>query len=1135
LTGIVAGIVDPINLIPIGGTAYKAGKLGKIGLASLKTASAGFVSSVAQETILSSQQETRTPEESAMNIAAETILGGIIGGVGASLSKKQFKGFAKATEQDIHTDKSNIQLDPETQNVIDSTVGAKQYREIERLQLDQAYREHIEESLQTGKKAMTEEEFIAKNQSLVGTGGVITALSKTNPLLRVFTSKSTKAKETLQRLNTHNMLVAKNTLGVASQQSVENSVKQHRAGLGFSIRDGRKGFVDYKKRVQKEGLPKDLKNIVDFNTKVSEALRRGDVSDIPEVERVAKRYRKQVFEPLKKEAIELGLLPEDVKVETAVSYLTRQYNRRKIIAQEPVLRQRMTDKLINKVFPETDKIILNKQKNLNSMILDVDTDITRLESVFEKTRKELLEEAAGVERLSDDELFSILDSYLQAQKVQRTLKPKSLVQFIKENGGIFDESGQLASKDIRLQAPTVLRKNRLNSEGTEIDADNVALRAWEAGYFPEFQERPTINEFLDAITDELSGTKRFSDNDIDLVVRREEALKLIGDVEELGIDIDKLKKIKNLKEIEITKSDKLKKLLINREVELLRNKKRRLENRFNEEGQRFDAFLGNVESREQYAEDIVDGVLDKLKGVERNNVSMPYDLKITQRGPLKERTLNFMDDSELEDFLENDIEKIADGYTRVMGTDVEIQKEFGSLTLDNELAEIKTEYRELSKKATTEKEREAIVKEEKQVIRDLEAMRDIMRGMYGRPNDPDSLIVRGARISRQVQYLSKLGGVAISSIPDLARVVTVHGYGRVFGKGLKNVATNLKGIKLNVKEAQLAGNVLESVLNTRLATLAELTDPYGGGSKFERFLTNMSNSYSKVTGMTTWNDTMKGFTSVLTQQRVIDDSRKLLSGKIKKKDRTYLAFLGIDEEIAKKITKQLDKYAEIEGNLTVANTEKWVDETAARFFRNAINLDVDRTIITKNVGDTPIFMNTELGRTIGQFKSFTFASTQQALIAGLQQRDTAALQGLITAVGLGALVYNLKTIAAGKEPSSDPKKLIAEGLDRSGMLGIIMEINNISEKVSRGQVGINRLTGGEVMSRYASRNVLGSLIGPSAGTIQDTTSIIGAISTGEISQSDIRAFRRMTPYQNLFYTRWLFDRLEKSLNEKMGT
>jgi hypothetical protein len=286
--------------------------------------------------------------------------------------------------------------------------------------------------------------------------------------------------------------------------------------------------------------------------------------------------------------------------------------------------------------------------------------------------------------------------------------------------------------------------------------------------------------------------------------------------------------------------------------------------------------------------------------------------------------------------------------------------------------------------------------------------------------------------------------------------------------------------------------------------------------------------------MPLWNDAHKSLSSVMTQQRMIEETQNWVNGSIKQGDRTYLAFLGIGENEARLISEQVKQFGYKDKGLWVANTEKWTDRNIVEVYRNAVNTDVDRTIVTLGAGDVPLFMNTEIGKTIGQFKSFTFAATQQVLIARLQQKDAAALQGLIGAISLGMLTYYLKTIGAGKEPSKDPKKWIIEGLDRSGYLGVLMEVNNISEKITAGKVGINALIDGENMSRYASRNIASTIAGPSLGQVEDIIRMSTAISKGEIKESDVKAFRRMLPYQNLFYLQGAANEAEEKLNEVIG-
>ena len=86
-TGAIAGITDPITLatlaVPVGSVANAGRGAAKIG--GLVTAE-----STALEGILHLQQDERTLKESALNITANAILGGVVGGIGGSLKRSQF-------------------------------------------------------------------------------------------------------------------------------------------------------------------------------------------------------------------------------------------------------------------------------------------------------------------------------------------------------------------------------------------------------------------------------------------------------------------------------------------------------------------------------------------------------------------------------------------------------------------------------------------------------------------------------------------------------------------------------------------------------------------------------------------------------------------------------------------------------------------------------------------------------------------------------------------------------------------------------------------------------------------------------------------------------------------------------------
>ncbi|MEJ2816384.1 hypothetical protein [Caulobacter sp. CCG-8] len=246
-----------------------------------------------------------------------------------------------------------------------------------------------------------------------------------------------------------------------------------------------------------------------------------------------------------------------------------------------------------------------------------------------------------------------------------------------------------------------------------------------------------------------------------------------------------------------------------------------------------------------------------------------------------------------------------------------------------------------------------------------------------------------------------------------------------------------------------------------------------------------------------------------------------------------MAFLGIDEDMGQRIAKQFKKHGDKGGGVWLANTADWTDAEAAAAYRGALAKEVDLIIATPGQ-EKPLWMSSELGKTIGQFKTFTFSSMSRVMLNGLQQRDANALQGFVAAVALGMLAYQVKSSVAGRNTSDDPRKWISEGLDQSGTLGWLFEANNIAEKVTRGRVGINAAMGVAPSSRYADRDITDTLLGPSVGTVNDAANLVGSASEGKLSRSDLHKARRLLPFQNLFYLRWLFDHAEDSAGDAAG-
>lgn len=868
---LAAGILDPINLIPAGGSAIKAYSVGgSILKGAANTARAGMIGSTIAEASLHSTQETRTMGESVVNVAGATLLSGVLGGAAGAVGAKNMQKLGKAVEEDL-TVPAPDEVDLATPNniVIGDDAGARATR-----------------------NTTAEQETLAKAWGADKLFGAM----KLSPKIRTAVSPAVETRRMIQELAETNFYYQKNADGIATPVAIETIVDMQNARLVSAIDKQKQLYVDYKKRVKAEGG--DVLSYLQFREEAGRAARRFDEHQVPEIQEVARAYRKEVLDPMKEAAIKVELLPEDIKVRGTDSYLHRWWDRNVVAA-------RRTD------------------------------------------------------------LKKVIHSGL------RTL-------------------------------PEIRTK------------DGIALA-----------------------DDEL--------------------------------------------------------------------------------------------------EDIADDIIDSILG--HGDIRLPYDLPIAKRGPLKDRKLDFLNDSDIESFLVNDIEAVSAKYLRTMAPDIAMKDWFGTLDLMGDegfiSGRVKNNYKVMREGVTDKLELKKLNDSLKSDLKDLDAVIGQIRGTFGQPDNPDSIIARVGRWIRELQYISKLGGVTASSFPDVARPVMVHGFARTIMDGVVPLIKNIRAVKMVGQELKLANIATDMVLDTRAMTIAEINNPYVRGNKFEKGLNALSQRFGRVTLMTQWNTAMKQFTGLVTQARIIDGVR---AGKnITKKDKRYLAMLGIDANMSKRINKQLAEHGNDIDDVMIANTQSWTDEGARLVYRAALKKEVDRIIVTPGAGDIPLILKeTEMGKMVGQFRSFSFASTNKVLISGMQEADAQFMSGAITAMGLGMMAYALKTWDRGGELSDDPRVWIAEGVDRSGLLGILSEMNQLSNKLSRGTISMQALTGTPPLTRYASANVIGVLAGPTVGTLKDVPQVIGAASTGEWTESDSRALRRLLPYQNLMFMRQLFDQLEDGVNDSLG-
>lgn len=503
---------------------------------------------------------------------------------------------------------------------------------------------------------------------------------------------------------------------------------------------------------------------------------------------------------------------------------------------------------------------------------------------------------------------------------------------------------------------------------------------------------------------------------------------------------------------------------------------------------------------------------------------VPFVNQSLGRGPLKERTFDIPDE-DVEDFLISDVSHVGERFLNTIVPDVTLTERFGRADLEDQIKKIDDDAKVRAERAPNETEAQKILKEAEREKDILGSLVQIMRNQFDTPTSGAGIALRRVgRGIRQLNYMRLLGSVLLSSIPDIGRIVMEEGLVKTFGGLLQGMG---RGIKMAKREAQLAGTALDVTLATRAKAVYDLGEQYQAVSKFERGMDFAANKFSLANLLGPWNTALKSWASLVVGDRMLKAMRTVAEGgKIKQTDIEKLARAGIDEEMARRIGRQAENFEDNNG-LFVANTEAWTDSGAVEAFRLALLRDVDNTIITPGGADAPIWTSKEFGKMIFQFKRFATASTGRIAATTLQAKDVAALNGIMVMVALGGAGRALLDIAQnGEVEDRSARSWVAESMDRSGVLGILTEMDAISNK----GLGVSPLTAlqGEEASRFRSRNLLGQIGGPLAGAIQDTVNAARGGIEGDFTQSDVRRIRRLAPGQNLFYLRALLDRMEEA-------
>lgn len=543
---------------------------------------------------------------------------------------------------------------------------------------------------------------------------------------------------------------------------------------------------------------------------------------------------------------------------------------------------------------------------------------------------------------------------------------------------------------------------------------------------------------------------------------------------------------------------------------------------------------GSNRSLDETVDDIIAHVLrkkDQSQIDDLNNLSTNDFVK--RAGSSFERVLK-IPDNELAPYLINDAEIVLKHYAKTMGGDIVLTNQFGDITAKKAVQEITDQANELIKKAKTPQQVKKLEKELKNDIRDFLAIRDRFRGTFGAPNDPHNMLSRFIRIMKNINIVTLMGGAAVSSIPDAGMIIMRHSTKELFDTfnalwvkegGMNDLLRNM-----NRTEARNVAQAAELQLGIRQMTNSDRGDIYSNRTKFERMLHSATNTMMLINLLNAWNGGSKELVSQLVTNNI---ARLALQYVVNKKpihpnDIAKLAMSGIDLPMLRRIGTQVNKHGSKVGEENslqyIVHTDAWTDPQAVFSFRYALNVEIQRTIITPGSGDRALWTSYELGSLIAQYKSFAQAFTHRVLLRGAQEKDINFVNGVMYMLMLGVLVEQIKRKLRGQELQTDANDMFVSAVDRSGLLGIYGEGENIISVLTNGKVSLDQAMGVE-QSPTSMADILRAVGGANVAQAINAGKAVKGVVTGDVNEASQGA-EKLVP----FNTHPVFQGLDTALD-----
>ena len=455
----------------------------------------------------------------------------------------------------------------------------------------------------------------------------------------------------------------------------------------------------------------------------------------------------------------------------------------------------------------------------------------------------------------------------------------------------------------------------------------------------------------------------------------------------------------------------------------------------------------------------------------------------------------------MQDFLVNDIEDLFSTYTHRMT---------GGMGLARMGIDSDESFETLLAKANDAGNALGLSREE--TVKELNALRfmyDSIRGKYNLQEGIEDGTRNNLRRLREFNYVRMMGQAGLAATIELANVVAENGLRRAFkeipqlGKLVKTARDGKLDDELQ-REIEaftgIGGDIVNGGYVTRFDDPTQDTIITSTQSKVDQTLGKARRFVSIAGGLAPVTVGLQRLNARLFSKRVAEN---LMSGKKVFSD-IKLKQLGLNQQSLNLIKAQISKYAEFDGkNLKTLNLKDWDDEIAADKFRLALRVDTTQNVQVTNIGSMTPWLRTEVGKTAGQFMSYTVGANEQQYArnaARLRNGDFTPLKTFMGVMVTGSLTY-IARVYANAVGRDDAQKYIEERLSPAQMARGVMSYY--------GGLGIFSIA----MGGGWGANTL--IENPTAGLIKSIGDIPKALEDGSLSEKEVRSMMRLLPAQNV--------------------